>query len=192
VTASPADDPIADGELARRISLAPAAARLEEEELCRRFAPRVRLYGLRHLGSPDTAEDLVQRVLTITIVKLREGAVREPDRIASFVLGVARMQSHEIRRCRRREEPLGPDAVDQMVSEVTEEPETLALSRLARGLELLPERERSVLLLTYFDGQSAEAIADRLGLTAGHVRVLRHRAIDRLRSSMDSDGTVEP
>ena len=47
-----------DGELARAIGAGPSEA--AESELYRRFAPRVRLYGLRHLRDEESARDLVQ------------------------------------------------------------------------------------------------------------------------------------
>jgi len=50
---------IAAGDLARRVSAAGADASDAEGELFRRFAPRVRLYGLRHLRDPAEADDLV-------------------------------------------------------------------------------------------------------------------------------------
>jgi len=58
----------------------PAAA---EDEICRRFAPRIRLYGLRHLRDAQAAADLVQDVLVRVIEALRGGRLREPDRFAS-------------------------------------------------------------------------------------------------------------
>ena len=44
-----------------------------ETELYRRLAPRVRLYGLRHLREPHAAADLVQQVLLMTLERLRAG-----------------------------------------------------------------------------------------------------------------------
>ena len=53
---------LTDGQLARGItsSFSSSAGRDRdaEGELCRRFAPRIRLYGLRHLGDEDRARDL--------------------------------------------------------------------------------------------------------------------------------------
>ena len=49
-----------------------------EAELCRRLAPRIRLFGLKHLRDRDAAADLVQQVLLITLEGLRAGKVREP------------------------------------------------------------------------------------------------------------------
>ena len=38
-----------------------------------RLAPRVRLYGLRHLRDPQAAADLAQQVLLMTLERLRAG-----------------------------------------------------------------------------------------------------------------------
>ena len=102
----PLDD-LDDGALARRIAAAgdpPDSA--AESELYRRLAPRVRLYGLRHLRERQAAADLVQQVLLMTLERLRAGKVREPERIASFVLGACRMTVLEMRRGTRRREAL--------------------------------------------------------------------------------------
>jgi CO/xanthine dehydrogenase FAD-binding subunit len=48
-----------DGDLARAVAArVPGEAESAEAELYRRFAPRVRLYGLRHLRDEDEARDL--------------------------------------------------------------------------------------------------------------------------------------
>jgi RNA polymerase sigma-70 factor (ECF subfamily) len=174
-----------DAELARRI--AAAGERIDadaEAELYRRLAPRVRLYGLRHLRDPHAAHDLVQQVLLMTLERLRAGEVREPERIASFVLGMCRMTVLEIRRGARRREELLQAYGD--TPEAVEAPEPLALDadRLAECLQALAERERSVVSLTFLSEKPAEEVAAALGLTAGNVRVIRHRALGRLRECM--------
>jgi RNA polymerase sigma-70 factor (ECF subfamily) len=68
---------------------APRPIRPPKQSFYRRLAPRVRLYGLRHLRDRHAAADLVQQVLLMTLERLRAGKVREPERIASFVLGTA-------------------------------------------------------------------------------------------------------
>ena len=47
------------------------------------------------------------------------------------------------------------------------------------------ERERSVLVMTFYDEQPADAVGRELGLSAGNVRVIRHRGIDRMRRCVD-------
>jgi RNA polymerase sigma-70 factor (ECF subfamily) len=51
-----------------------------EAELFRRLAPRVRLYGLRHLRDAAAADDLAQDVMLLTFDSLRAGKVRESER----------------------------------------------------------------------------------------------------------------
>src|ERR1700755_664348 len=66
-----------DGDLARAVAARmPGSADDAELELYLRFAPRVRLYGLRHLREEEAARDLVQQVMLLTIEKLRGGAIR--------------------------------------------------------------------------------------------------------------------
>jgi len=173
-----------DAELARRI--AAAGERVDsaaESELYRRLAPRVRLYGLRHLRDPHAAHDLVQQVLLTTLERLRKGELREPDKIASFVLGMCRMTVLEIRRGGWRREQL-LDAHGATESYEAPEPLVLDPARLTRCLEGLAERERSVVALSFLAEKPGDEVASDLGLTAGNVRVIRHRALAKLRDCM--------
>jgi RNA polymerase sigma-70 factor (ECF subfamily) len=98
-------DALDDAALARRIAAAGAGIdSAAETALYRRLAPRVRLYGLRHLRDPHAAHDLVQQVLLMTLERLRAGRLRDPERVASFVLGMCRMVVLEI-RCREMLSP---------------------------------------------------------------------------------------
>src|SRR6187549_2840923 len=96
-----------DADLARAVAArGPGSAEAAESELYRRFAPRVRLYGLRHLRDEDAARDLVQQVMLLAIEKLRAGLVRDLDQIASFILGTSRSMTIDLKRRDRRRERL--------------------------------------------------------------------------------------
>jgi RNA polymerase sigma-70 factor (ECF subfamily) len=194
----PVDSSIAaldDGALARRVAQArgtPDSA--AEAELYRRLAPRARLYGLRHLRDRQAAADLAQQVLAMTLERLRAGEVREPEKIASFVLGACRMSVVEMKRGERRREgllqtwaPAYAGATDEagMTYEATE-PLVLNPERLARCLQALPERERSVVVMSFFADKQADEVGAELGLSGGNVRVIRHRALGRLRECMET------
>jgi RNA polymerase sigma-70 factor (ECF subfamily) len=170
-----------DAELARRIAAGsdPAA----EAELYRRLAPRVRLYGLRHLRDPHAAKDLMQQVLLMTIERLRKGQVRDPEKLASYVLGMCRMTVLEIRRGAWRREQL-LEAYGDTESYEAPEPYALNEDRLAKCLEALAERERTVVALTFFADKDGEEVSKDLGITAGNVRVIRHRALGKLRECL--------
>jgi len=171
-----------EAELARRIAqAAPGHAREAETELYRRLAPRVRLYGLRHLRDEQAAADLMQQVLMMTIEKLRAGQLRESERLASFVFGICRMVVLDLRRGgARRARLLEQYGEDMPVADAAIAPR-LDHERVARCLDQLSERERAVLLMTFYEEKGADEVAGLLGLSAGNVRVIRHRGLERLR-----------
>ena len=174
-----------DGALARRVAQAGGRHDAQAEgELYRRLARRARLYGLRHLRDEHAAADLAQQVLLTTLERLRAGEVREPDKIASFVLGMCRMTVLEMRRGTRRREELLATWADYEEAYEAPEPLILDTERLAGCLERLGERERSVVVLSFAGDRAADEVGAELGLTAGNVRVIRHRAIGKLRECM--------
>jgi RNA polymerase sigma-70 factor (ECF subfamily) len=175
-----------DGALARRIcAAAPDRDAAAESELCRRFAPRIRLYGLRHLRNEASAADLIQDVLLMTLQKLRAGALREPDKLASFILGTCRQVVIDSQRGGRRREQILDAFAESLPSTVDTSDDALDAGRLEQCLERLPERERSVLAMTFYDDRPADEVGIALGLSAGNVRVIRHRGIERLRECMN-------
>ena len=170
-----------EAELARRVRAGGAEAAAAEAELFRRLAPRVRLYGLRHLRDAAAADDLVQEVLVLTLERLRNGRVRQPERLVSIVLGACRLVVRNQRRGRRRRDGL----LDRFAAVFPRrvDPDSLLLDRgrLRQCLGRLAERERSILVLTFYAEQPSGEIAARLGLSPENVRTLRHRAFGRLR-----------
>ena len=173
---------ISDAELVRRIG--GGNDREAEAELFRRMAPRVRLYGLRHLRDEHAADDLTQQVLMTTLVALREQRLREPEKLASFVLGTCRMTILDLRRGLQRKEQLlemfGADLAPQSHSPLP----SLDGGQLARCVQSLKERERAVVVMTFYDEQTGADVAGFLGVSEANVRVIRHRAIHQLRECM--------
>lgn len=170
-----------DAALARRLLASPTGDSEAEQELCRRFAPRIRLYGLRHLRDEDEADDLVQEVLLRVLEALRGRRLDDPSYIAGFVLGTCRYVVRNARRAvARRQRLLAEHAPDLLNWWRPSEPEG-DLHRVSECLAMLPQREREILFLTFHEEQHAEAIAGRLGLSPGHVRVIRHRALAQVR-----------
>jgi RNA polymerase sigma-70 factor (ECF subfamily) len=91
----------------------------------------------------------------------------------------------EQRRGERRREDLLQRYADALPRADLHVAPRLDHRRVADCLERLPERERSVLVMTFYDEQPAEAVGRELGLSAGNVRVIRHRGIDRMRRCVD-------
>jgi RNA polymerase sigma-70 factor, ECF subfamily len=169
-----------DADLARRIA---AGNREAETEMCRRMAPRIRLYGLRHLRSAAAADDLVQLVLLKMIEALRAGRLRESEKLAPFVLGTCRVTVLESRRSARRQGELLAEFGEILAPAPAPMP-SLDGDRLTRCVQGLKERERSVIVMTFYDEQTAAEAGGSLGLSEANIRVIRHRAIRQLRACM--------
>src|SRR5262245_18622424 len=119
--------------------------------------------------------------MLMTIEKLRQGAVRASDEIASFILGASRTVAIESKRRERRREALRDTFLPRQTFAPPEADTRLDLDQLELCLSQLQDRERSVVFLTFYGERPAAAVARELGLTEGNVRVVRHRALARLR-----------
>jgi RNA polymerase sigma-70 factor (ECF subfamily) len=182
-----------DAQLVRWVAADAAERRAAEAELCRRFAPRIRLYGLRHLRDEDRARDLVQIVSCALLQALRAGRIDDPERVDRYVLGTCRNSVRRLRAADARARPVDGEelavivddlALAQAAATSTGE-EGPPMSALFRCLDALELRAKKIVHLTFQAERSAEQIAAELALTPGNVRVLRHRALRALRRCLD-------
>jgi RNA polymerase sigma-70 factor, ECF subfamily len=158
-----------------------------EVEVCRRFAPRVRAIALRHLRDRSLADDVVQEVLASVVVALREGRIERPELVGPYVLSTCRRRiadAHrtEARRSAMREELVGLDRA--VLGTPCVEERRLDLDRAVLAFAPLSGRERQVINETFSAERSAEEIARAIGTTANHVRVMRHRALAKMRAAL--------
>jgi len=73
---------------------------------------------------------------------------------------------------------IDPDAVAE---------ESMVRDRLATAVELLPDREKTIVRLYYMKSQSLKSIGEALGISESRASQLRHRAIRRLRMVLTSE-----
>jgi RNA polymerase sigma-70 factor (ECF subfamily) len=112
---------------------------------------------------------------------------RTPDQIASFVLGCSRTMARDLKRREWRREQRREAFMVLDTFEAPADDTTLDADHLAR----LAERERMVVLLTLYGEKTATEVGVELGVKEGNVRVIRHRAIERLRTCMTSRDGVQ-
>jgi RNA polymerase sigma-70 factor (ECF subfamily) len=173
---------VSDAELVRQIGS--GTDREAEAELFRRMAPRIRLYGLRHLRDEHASEDLAQQVLITTLEALRAGRLREPEKLASFVLGTCRMTVLDLRRGAQRRQRLLEQFGAELPAPVQPSMSHVDQEQLTRCVQNLKERERTVVVMTFYDEQAGADVAGFLGVSEANVRVIRHRAIRQLRDCL--------
>jgi RNA polymerase sigma-70 factor, ECF subfamily len=171
-----------DAVLARRAT--GCVDREAEAELCRRFAPRIRLYGLKHLRDEDKARDLVQSVLATVIEMLRAGRVEDLERIDRFMLGTARNLSLRMRQKDGRATPMAPEQLPEIAAAVSAGEAHVDIEALMKCVGRLEQRAQTVLHLSFYRDKQADEIATVLETTPGNVRVMRYRALAQLRDCL--------
>src|SRR5688572_19777958 len=114
---------LSDAELALAMASS-AGSNPAEAELYRRFAPRIELYGRRHLGSHAAAKDLVQEVLLEVVEAVRNQRLQNPASLAAFVLGTCRNVTWDVYRSERRRERIVREAA-ALASDAHAAPEPL-------------------------------------------------------------------
>jgi RNA polymerase sigma-70 factor (ECF subfamily) len=181
-----------NAELARRVQGAGEDGAAAEFELCRRFWQRARLYGLRHLRGVTEAEDLAQQVMEVMLTSLRLGRVDDLDLLDRYVLGVCRNVAHGLRRSSERTRKAAQRLALEPGPAVEQSPEPPWGARSVEHLTLclggLSQREQRVVQLSFAEWRSSAEIAEQLGVASGNVRVIRHRALHKLRECMDRAG----
>jgi len=155
-----------------------------EEELCQRYANRIRSYGRCHLRDEAAAEDLVQQVLLVLLQSLRTGRVREVQNLDKYVFGICRNATMGMRRGTVRARRIAEESAVAAPPESYEPSDTLDAAHLDRCLERLDVRARGVVLATFVDERDAQEVGRSMGLSAGNVRVIRHRALAQLQRCM--------
>jgi RNA polymerase sigma-70 factor (sigma-E family) len=145
--------------------------------------PAVLRFATALTGDPDLAKDLVQEVLIRVSARWRE--IGRLDRPEAYV---RKMVVNEYLSWRRRSWRLIPSG---MSSHLTGRPlpdpadEYIARRALLAELAKLSRRQRTALVLRYYEGFSDAEIADVMGCTQSTVRGHVFKALAALRVELD-------
>jgi RNA polymerase sigma-70 factor (ECF subfamily) len=170
-----------DAELALAIGRGDPDA---ESELYRRFGSRVLYLAQRELRSRDLAEDARSETFLRTLTALRDGTVRKPESLASFVLQTTRYVVFELRRRQRPDVPLNTEAA-MVEAPLVETPDPETIDAVRAIIHDLSPRDRHCLRLLYYDDLPKEEIARRLGIDPERVRLVKSRALARFRRAYE-------
>jgi RNA polymerase sigma-70 factor (ECF subfamily) len=152
-----------------------------EDELVRAWLPRVVAFATVRTQDRDLASELGQDVMLAVLCALREGRMREPDKLPAFVYGTARNLLNDALRRRAREklDPLPPDLeCARSSSGGMEESDRLAAAHQA--IDTLDPADRKILLLTLVDGLKPADIGHAVGLSSMVVRQRKSRALKKV------------
>ncbi len=164
-------------------------------EVLETIRPLVVRYCRARVGSAErsglSADDVAQEVCLAAITALPR--YRDQGRpFLAFVYGIAAHKVADAHRAAGRNKSDPMDVVPERLSGEAG-PEQMAIdsessARMATLLQILPEKQREILILRVVVGMSAEETAEAVGSTAGAVRVAQHRALARLKSEIVATG----
>jgi len=160
------------------------------EALLARHYPTVRRYF--ELNASWDAEELTQRTFLASLERVPD--IRDPAAFPAFLIGVARRQLAMYLRSRR---PVDLEAnLDAEVGGRTGLSTLVARSRrqllLLRALATLPQRDQTLLILTYWEELPSHTIAEAQAGKASTIRTQIERARARLRRRIDALGRGMP
>lgn len=173
-----------DKELANMIA---KGRRVAEDALCRKYRPRlIRYLGSRRLQHYDK-EDIAQESLAIALVRLRIGLLDNPDRLSSYLFGIAnKLVFREYRKERRRQTQLDQAAVENATcdnpSPFEDYDTQQTRNQILYSISLLgTERDRIVLHSLYILDRDRAKVASELGVSKEQLSRILHRAKNRMR-----------
>lgn len=150
------------------------------------YGPSVLSFLQRHVG-PDEAEDVLQR--TFFDVWRHAGRYDVTQRFSTWLFTIAHRRAVDSLRARRHpvvdvaslRDLVGEDGRDT-VSQLADAADVQA------ALRQLPDHERDVLLLAYYEGLTQREIAERLAVPIGTVKARAARGTQRLATVMRENG----
>jgi len=142
-------------------------------------ADRIYRYARFVLGSRDEAKDVVQSTFLKAVRSWPSfRAECSPETwLWTIVRSVMRDRLRSLARQRRGERLAASPVPTEQATSVSTEWQTLILG--------LPVRERQVVVLSVVSDLPAAEVATRLDLSPTNVRVIRHRALERLRRARE-------
>ncbi len=150
------------------------------------FGPLMLAKLRKHLRSPEAAEDGRQETLMRVLTTIRrDGGLRNPERLAAYVHGICKNVVHEFQRAQQRYLQADENAPEQ--ADYRPDPESEFVSgerrRLVRAvLEDLKPKDRELLRAIVLEEREKAAVCREMGVDAGYLRVLLHRARGRFKA----------
>jgi RNA polymerase sigma factor (sigma-70 family) len=149
-----------------------------EQAFAARYLRPVKAMLLARSRDSDVTADLLQDVMIEAICALRRGQLREPAKLSSFVIAIARnrLNNHYRSSVRRPESLEFPENLPDLSSNAhkleDQERENLAMNAIAS----LDPLDKTILQMTLVDGLKPGVIAQRLDLNPDVVRQRKLRA----------------
>ncbi len=168
------------------------------EALYVRYSTSVYSLSMYMLRNEALAEEVTQEIFLNVWLK---ASSFKPDRgePRSWLMSVAHHKVVDLIRSRRRSttmsDPADYETLDLLPSKLisTEEQveQSLDRQRIMAAMATLPEAQREVILMAYFQGYSQSAMAEKLGQPLGTIKTRVRLAMQKLRAVLEKDGNEQ-
>ena len=181
-----------DHQLIQRISQVDKNAL---EALYTRFQTPVYSLAMFMLKQPALAEEVTQDIFLN--IWLKAGSFNsERGQPKGWIMSVAHHKIVDVIRSRRRAivntDPADYETLDLLpaggASTETLVEQSLERERIMRALETIPEPQRKVIMLAYFEGYSQSEMAEKLDQPLGTIKTRVRLAMQKLRTVLENDG----
>lgn len=158
---------------------------MTNEEIFIQYHKKIERYIYGKVSDKHVAEDLTSVVFLKVCDKLSNYDETKAS-IATWIYTIANNTVIDYYRTHKSFEEIpediaGAEEIDEGI--ISEE----MLSELAMALKKLPERERDLLVLRYYDNMSLKDIAVKMGMSYANAKVIKAKAINHMRDYMDID-----
>lgn len=155
-------------------------------ELYTAFAPRIRRYLLFKLPSEQDADEILAEIFLKAWDYLTSTPV---ESLGGLLFSVGRRRVADFYRSRGKEEVPSEEIAEAVFTDTgsgAAKIRAIAEAELIReAVKRLPPDQEVAILLRYFDGLSVSEVAEHLGKTDNHVRVLTHRGLKTMREDIE-------
>jgi RNA polymerase sigma-70 factor, ECF subfamily len=155
-----------------------------EEQLAERYRRGVLLMVTRDTGDPTIAEDLCQDIFVKTFQAIKQGQIREPEKLPAFIWSLAKFVITEyFRKLRKYKMEVIED--DQFVDSASTQYDQLLQKEksqiICRAInEVKKAKYRKLLRRYYIDEEDKERICQELGISSRQFNVTLCRARKQL------------
>lgn len=158
-------------------------------QLFRAFAPRIKAFLIRSGSDAGTAEEVMQEVM-VTVWRRAETYDPSQAGASTWIFTIARNKRIDLIRREKRPEvdPEDPALMPEPLERADDRLETVqSARRLRHAMTSLPEEQREILRMAYFEDKPHSAIAEECGLPLGTVKSRLRLALARLRKDLKDD-----
>ena len=151
-----------------------------QEHFVAYFSELIQLKLRSRLNSPQAIEDVRQETFSRVFAALRDGKIRQPDRLGAFVNSMCNNVLLEHYRAHSRDDSLDDDDERDFPAPNVDVLGAIANQQMAEKireiLEEMPERDRRLLREVFLEERDKDAVCKDFGVDREYLRVLLFRA----------------